>query len=75
MRWRGERKLRPQPGEEPAAVIARLQAAGVDTGRAPPMALGEYIRAHAPVESNTAFREKGRYSKRNAHTRWMMEKG
>jgi len=39
------------------------------------MARGEYIRAHAPVESNTAFREKGRYSKRNAHTRWMMEKG
>ncbi|MGZ5865674.1 MAG: hypothetical protein ACXWKC_09840 [Xanthobacteraceae bacterium] len=73
-RWRGEKALRPESGEDPAQVIARLRAAGVDLVRAPPAALGDFIASHAAVRDEPSLREKGRRSKRNRDHARMMER-
>jgi len=49
-------------------VIAHLRANGVDIARAPSEALADFVEscaAAADPARNPAFRERGRYSKRN----------
>jgi hypothetical protein len=51
-----------------ARVIADLRARGIDIARAPGEALADFIESCAPAadpKRNPAFRERGRYSKRN----------
>ena len=51
-----------------ARVIADLRARGIDIARAPSEALADFIESCAPGADparNPAFRERGRYSKRN----------
>jgi hypothetical protein len=61
-----------------ARVIADLRASGVDIARAPGEAVADFIESCAPGADPTrdpAFRERGRYSKRNKHHAWMLGKG
>jgi hypothetical protein len=58
-----------------ARVIADLRANGVDIARAPGEALADFIESCAPgpkPKQDPAFRERGRYSKRNKHHAWML---
>ena len=60
-----------------ARVIADLRANGVDIARAPGEALADFVESCAPGPDPTrdpAFRERGRYSKRNKHHAWMLER-
>lgn len=59
-------------------VIADLRANGVDIARAPSKALADFIESCAPGPDPTkdpACKERGRYSKRNRHRAWMLERG
>ena len=61
-----------------ARVIADLRANGVDIARAPGEAVADFIESCAPgrdPSADPAFRERGRYSKRNKHHAWMLGKG
>jgi len=60
-----------------ARVIAHLRRHGVDIARAPSAALADFIECCAAAYNparDPAFRERGRYSKRNKHHRWMLQK-
>jgi hypothetical protein len=60
-----------------ARVIADLRANGVDIVRAPGEALADFIESCAPSpkpRQDPALRERGRYSKRNKHHAWMLER-
>lgn len=68
------------PLVEPAArdrVIADLRACGVDIARAPSEALADFIESCAPgpdPNDHSAFKERGRYSKRKREYAWMRER-
>jgi glycine/D-amino acid oxidase-like deaminating enzyme len=60
-----------------ARVIADLRANGVDIARAPGEALADFVESCAPgpkPKPDPALRERGRYSKRNKHHAWMLER-
>jgi hypothetical protein len=60
-----------------ARVIASLRANGVDIARAPSEALSDFIESCAPAADparNPAFRERGRYSKRNKEHARMLQR-
>jgi hypothetical protein len=76
-RWRMRRdKASPMlPEQARARVIADLRACGVDVARAPGETLADFIESVAPGEDpndNSAFKERGRRSKRNRHHAWML---
>jgi hypothetical protein len=62
------------PYEEPAEVLARLQAAGVNLDRAPRAALQDVIDSFAPPRDFPELRPRGQRSKRNAAHRRMLER-
>jgi len=65
---------RPEPHEEPAQVLSRLQADGVNLDRAPRAALQDVIDSHAPPRDFPELRPRGQRSRRNsAHAR-LLEK-
>ena len=58
-------------------VIADLRARGVDIARAPSEALADFIDSCAPgpdPNKDPALKVRGRYSKRNKHHAWMLER-
>jgi alkylated DNA nucleotide flippase Atl1 len=58
-------------------VIADLRAKGVDIARTPSEALADFVESCAPgpdPNRDPALKERGRYSKRNKHHAWMLEK-
>jgi hypothetical protein len=60
-----------------ARVIADLRANGIDIARAPSEALADFIESCAAAANparNPAFRERGRYSKRNKHHELMLRR-
>src|SRR3954468_10319660 len=61
-----------------ARVIADLRACGIDIARTPSEALADFVETCAPgpdPNRDPALKERGRYSKRNKHHAWMLEKG
>jgi hypothetical protein len=63
--------------QERARVIADLRARGIDIARAPSEALADFVESCAPGADPTrdpAFRERGRYSKRNKEHARMLRK-
>ena len=70
--------VRPVAEPKPSArVIADLRARGIDIARAPSAALADFIESCAPGADparDPAFRERGRYSKRNKEHAWMLRR-
>ena len=59
-----------------ARVIEDLRGSGVDIASAPPSAVADFIASHEPPRErrdDPAFRQRGRYSKRNRHHARMLE--
>jgi hypothetical protein len=61
--------------EEPARVLARLRAEGVNFDRAPEAAVKDFIDSHRPPEDDRALRPRGTKSRRAREHRRMFDWG
>ncbi len=61
--------------EEPARVLARLRAEGVNFDRAPDAAVKDFIDSHRPPEDDRALRPRGAKSRRAREHRRMFDWG
>ena len=61
--------------EEPARVLARLRAEGVNFDRAPDAAVKDFIDSHRPPEDDRHFRPRGPKSRRKREHRRMYDWG
>ena len=66
-------EMRSKALGEPARVIERLRAAGVNIASAPESALADFIASHEPPREEPALRPRGRRSKRNRDHARMLE--
>ena len=60
--------------EEPAHVLARLRAEGVNFDRAPEAAVKDFVDSHRPPEDDRHFRRRGAKSRRVQAHRRMLER-